>query len=115
MFNSLTNITKLLKTAGQIGPQIQQQKEALKEKRVQSSVLGGDIHVELNGTGVVQSIHIADTLIAQGDRKVIEEGLVEAFNLAVQKAKQLHLDAIGGVVKDLGIPGVDNIIKSLAE
>ncbi len=79
------------------------------------TAINGGIHVELDGTGIAQSVRIAEDVLRSHPQSEVEAGLVEAFNTAVQKAKQLHLDGIESVVKDLGIPGVDSIIKSLAE
>ena len=115
MFENLTNFSKLLRNASSMVPKIQQLKENLSNQRVEGRSDAGDVVVEMSGSGTILNIKIDSSLIATQDKSLLELTIATATNAAILKAKNLHVHAVREAVKDLGIPGIDNVIAQLAE
>ena len=115
MFENLTNFSKLLRNASSMVPKIQQLKENLSNQRVEGRSDAGDVVVEMSGSGTILNIKIDPSLIATQDKSLLELTIATATNAAILKAKNLHVHAVREAVKDLGIPGIDNVIAQLAE
>ena len=91
---NLANLGSLIKQAQQMGGRLQQISEELKTRRADGTAGGGMVTVEVNGVGEVLSCRIDPSLIAAGDRELIEDLLPAAVNQALAKAKQLHAEAM---------------------
>jgi DNA-binding YbaB/EbfC family protein len=115
MFENLTNFSKLLRNASSMVPKIQQIKDRLSDQRVEGKSDRGDVVVEMSGAGTILTIKIDPSLIAAQDKSLLELTIAAATNEAILKAKNLHVHAVREAVKDLGIPGIDNVIAQLAE
>lgn len=113
MFERLSSLGALIKQAQQIGGQMQELTEKLKERRTVGSAGGGMVEIEINGLMEVLRCHIEDQLISQGDRELIEDLVAAALNQAVAKAKQLHADAMKELTGNLEIPGVQEALAKL--
>jgi len=115
MFENLTNFSNLLRNVSSMVPKIRKLKETLSLQRVEGRSHDNDVVVEMSGTGTILEIKIADSLVSVHDKKLLESTVLLAANEAINKAKELHVQAVRDAVKDLGIPGMDNIIAQLAE
>ena len=113
MFERLSSLGALIKQAQQIGGQMQELTEKLKERRTVGSAGGGMVEIEINGLMEVLRCHIEDQLISQGDRELIEDLVAAALNQAVAKAKLLHADAMKELTGNLEIPGVQEALAKL--
>ena len=69
----------------------------------------------MTGSGTLTRLEIHETLFSDGDRQTVQIEVAETINLALQDAKQLHLQAVKEIVGELGIPGIDRILAQLAE
>jgi len=114
MFERLSSLGALIKQAQQIGGQMQELTEKLKERRTVGTAGGGMVEIEINGLMEVLRCHIEDQLISQGDRELIEDLVAAAIGQAVAKAKQLHSDAMKELTGNLEIPGVQEALAKLA-
>jgi nucleoid-associated protein EbfC len=94
MFKGLGNLTSLMKQAQEVGSQMQAVNEQLKTKRTTGSAGGGLVEVEANGLGEVVRVKIEPSLVERGDREMIEDLAVAAFNQAKAGAEQLRSDAM---------------------
>ncbi len=115
MFENLANFSKLVRGAGQMMPRIQKMKQELGNKEVDATSANGHVKVTMSGAGSVTSVEIDATLMENDDKSSIEAQMLEAMNLAIQKAKSMHLKAVREVVSELGIPGIDRVLEQLAE
>jgi len=113
MFERLSGLGALIKQAQQIGGQMQELTEKLKERRTVGTAGGGMVEIEINGLMEVLRCHIEDQLISQGDRELIEDLVAAAVGQAVAKAKQLHADAMKELTGSLEMPGVQEALAKL--
>ncbi|MDZ4850411.1 MAG: YbaB/EbfC family nucleoid-associated protein [Pirellulaceae bacterium] len=115
MLENLTNFSKLIRGAGQMMPRIQKMKEDLGKKEVEATSDSGHVSVCMSGAGIVTRLTVSPELLAADEKSHIEAQIIETMNVAIQRAKALHLKAVREVVSDLGIPGVDRMLEQLAE
>jgi DNA-binding YbaB/EbfC family protein len=115
MFKGLSNLSSLIKQAQQIGGQMQNLSEELKERRATGTAGGGMVEIEVNGLMEVLRCRIDGQLIAQGDRELIEDMVAAAVNQAAVKAKQLHAEAVKELTGGLDLPGVQEALAKLTK
>ncbi len=115
MFKGLGNMVSVMRQARQFGAQMQAVTDKLKTQRATASTGAGMIEVEVNGLGEVLRVKIDPTLVARGEREMIEDLIPAAVNQAVAKARQLHLDAFQAAAADLNVPGLDETAAPTAD
>ena len=113
MFKGLSNLGSLIKQAQQIGGQMQNLSEELKDRRAEGTAGGGMVEIEVNGLLEVLRCRIDQQLVAQGDRELIEDLVAAAVNQAVAKGKQLHAEAVKQLTGGLNLPGVQEALAKL--
>ncbi len=104
-----------MRGATQMMPRIQAMKDKMSETEVECQSSSGRVLVILSGTGTLKRIDIDQTMVDEMDKVTLELEISETINQAIQKAKQIHLQAVQEIVGDLGIPGVDRMLAQLAE
>ncbi|WP_428327577.1 YbaB/EbfC family nucleoid-associated protein [Mucilaginibacter sp.] len=62
---------------------------------------GGKITVKANANKVIQSVTIADELLADGDKEQLEELLVIAINKAMEQADNVSQSEMAAMTKDM--------------
>lgn len=108
---NLANLGAVLKQAQELGGRMQAVQQQLKEKRVTGSSGGGLVEVDVNGLAEVLAVRIDPTLIAKGDREMIEDLLPAAFNAAQKKAKELHAEAFQSLTGGMSIGDLPNALS----
>ena len=78
----------ILKNAKQIQEQMGVFQEKLGKVQAIGSSGGGMVDVEMNGRMEVQEIRISPELMLEGDREMLQDLLVAAFNNALEKIKE---------------------------
>ena len=111
---NLANLGSLIKQAQQMGSKLQQVTEELKTRRAEGTAGGGMITIEVNGIGEVLCCRIDPSLIARGDRELVEDLLPAAVNQALAKAKELHAEAMKSMADGLDMPGLNAMLAQLA-
>ncbi len=114
MFKGLGSLASMMKQAQQIGGQMQQLGERLKDMRATGAAGGDMVEVEVNGALDVLRCRIDPELIAQGDRELIEDLIVAAVNQAIAKGKQLHTEAMKDLTGGLELPGLQDALGKFA-
>ena len=115
MFKGLGNLGSLMKQAQQMGTKMQEINEELKSQRVTGSAGAGMVEVEADGTGDIMRVKIDRQLMEGGNAEMIEDLLPAAINQAVQKAKQLHAQALQNMTGGMNLPGLDEAISNITE
>jgi len=103
----------LMKQAQNIGGRLQNVNDELKSRRAIGSSGGGLVELEVNGLGEVFRCGIDPSLLAKGDREMLEDLVAAAANDAASKAKQLHMEAMKGLAGGIELPGLDDAIAKL--
>jgi DNA-binding YbaB/EbfC family protein len=109
----LANIGAVIKQAQQMGGRLKTLNNELRVKRATGSAGGGLIEVDMNGLAEVLAVRIDQTLIARGDKEMIEDLLPSAFNAAHLKAKELHAEAMQSMTAELNLPGLSEALNQL--
>ncbi len=99
---STPDLKGLLETAQRIGSEVARVREELAAKTVVGETGGGLCRCTANGKGEVLSVTI-DAAIA-GDKKMIEDLVVGAVNLALERARELAESDLARVTGGLPLP-----------
>jgi DNA-binding YbaB/EbfC family protein len=97
----------ILKNARKIQEQMGEFQEKLGRLKVTGSSGGGMVEVEINGRMEVQELRIAPEVMEGGDREMLQDLVVAAFNSALEKIKEevnREMGALAGLPG--GIPGI---------
>jgi len=114
MFKKLSNLASMLRQAQQLGGQLQNLSEELKERRTTGTGGAGMVEIEINGVLEVLQCRIDEQLLAGGDRELIEDLVVAAINQAIFKGKQLHAEAMKELTGGLELPGLQEVLDKVA-
>jgi len=99
----MANLNKLLKQAQKMQEQIQQEMDAL---QVETTAGGGMVTVRMSGQKQLLSVTIDPSLLAPGEKDMLEDLLVAAVNQAAQKVDEALQSKMGGLGGGLGFPGM---------
>ena len=98
------NLRNLMETWQRVQEQLTQAKDALGDKQVEAETGGGLVRCVVNGRSEVLSITIEPSLMTGTDKKMIEDLLVGAVNLALERARQVAQDDLARVAGGLAMP-----------
>jgi hypothetical protein len=98
------NLRNLMETWQRVQEQLNQAKDALGDKQVEAETGGGLVRCVVNGRGEVLSITIEPSLLPGNDKKMIEDLLVGAVNLALERARQVAQEDLARVAGGLAVP-----------
>ena len=110
---NLANLGALMKQAQEMGGRMQAIQQELKGKRATGSAGGGLVEVDVNGLAEVLAVRIDPSLVAKGDREMIEDLLPAAFNDAQRKAKEMHAAAMQSLTGGIPIAGFQEALSQL--
>jgi DNA-binding YbaB/EbfC family protein len=101
--SQLPDLRSLLETAQRIQSQVGRVKDELGSKSVEAETGGGLVRCAANGRGEILSVTI-DPAIMGSDKKMIEDLVVGAVNLALERARQLAQDELSRATGGLPLP-----------
>ncbi len=108
MFKELGGLMGLLGRAGEIQEKMKTMADDLRQKRADGTAGGGMVTVEINGAMELLSTKIDPSLMAGGDRELIEDLVTAAVNQAINKARMMHAEAMQALTG--GLPGLDSLM-----
>jgi hypothetical protein len=91
------DLRNLMETWQRVQEQLSQAKDALGNKQVEAETGGGLIRCVVNGRSEVLSISIDPSLLAGTAKKMVEDLLVGAVNLALERARQVAQEDLAAV------------------
>jgi nucleoid-associated protein EbfC len=102
------SLKNLMETAQRIQAEVGRIRDELATRTVEAETGGGLVRCQANGRGEILSVSI-DPSIYGGDKKMVEDLVVGAVNLVLDRAKQLAQDelvqATGGMALPPGLFG----------
>jgi DNA-binding YbaB/EbfC family protein len=98
------NLRNLMETWQRVQEQLNRAKDALGDKQVEAETGGGLVRCVVNGRSEVLSITIEPSLLGGADKKMIEDLLVGAVNLALERARQVAQEDLAAVAGGLAVP-----------
>jgi DNA-binding YbaB/EbfC family protein len=114
VFKGIGNLMSLMKQAQGLGGRLESVSNELKAKRATGSAGGGLVEFEVNGLGEVLECRIDPSLVAKGDREMLEDLVAAAANDAAVKARALHAEAVQGIAGGMALPGLDDALAKLS-
>jgi DNA-binding YbaB/EbfC family protein len=99
---SIPDLKGLLETAQRIQSEVARVREELAQKTVTAETGGGLCRCTANGRGEIVSVTIDDAIV--GDRKMIEDLVVGAVNLALERARETAEAEMARVTGGLPLP-----------
>jgi DNA-binding YbaB/EbfC family protein len=97
------NLRNLMETAQRIQAEVGRIREELATKTVDAETGGGLVRCQANGRGEILSITI-DPSIYGGDKKMVEDLVVGAVNLVLDRAKQMAQDELVQATGGMSLP-----------
>jgi DNA-binding YbaB/EbfC family protein len=97
------NLRDLMETAQRIQAEVGRIREELATKTVEAETGGGLVRCGANGRGEILSVSI-DASVYGGDKKMVEDLVVGAVNLALERAKQMAQDELAAVTGGMSLP-----------
>lgn len=97
------NFRALLEKAKEMQENMQKAQAELTNLTVEGSSGAGLVKVELNGRYEAKALFIDPTLF-QGDKKVLEDLMIAAFNAAVAKVEEGSRQKVAEITKGLQLP-----------
>ena len=98
------NLRNIMETWQRVQEQLSQAKDALGNKQVEAETGGGLVRCVVNGRSEVLSITIEPSLLAGNQKKMVEDLLVGAVNLALERARQVAQEDLAAVAGGLAMP-----------
>ena len=100
----------VLKNAQKIQEQMGAFQEKLGAIGITGSAGGGMAEIDMNGRMEVLAVRIAPQVYEDGDREMLEDLVMAAFNNALEKARELINKEVGGMIpgglQGMNIPGM---------
>jgi DNA-binding YbaB/EbfC family protein len=100
------DLKQLQKMQKELQDRMAKVQEDLKTKTIDASSGGGMVTATANGNQELVGIKIKPEAIDEDDLEMLEDLVVAAVNLALEKAKELNQDEFSKVTGGLKIPGL---------
>src|SRR5579871_5511741 len=98
------NLQKMMKQAQEMQQKIADLQTKLEEEESEGSSGGGIVIVRLNGKGMMKKINIDAKLMDPGEKEMLEDLIVAAFNDAKAKVEANFNEQMGKIAGGLGLP-----------
>lgn len=113
MFKGLADLAGLLQKARDVQAQAGQMQARLALLRVEGTAGGGMVTVVASGALRLMSCRIEPSLLASGDRELVEDLVLSAANQALEKAREAAAEEMHNLAGGLDLPGVGDALAGL--
>ena len=99
-------IAELLKRAREMGAQLKETRERLRNERYSASVGGDLVKVTVNGECDVLQVEIDPSLVDSSGKEMLEDLVAAAVNQAAKKAREASREAMAKVTGGVDVSGL---------
>ncbi len=103
------NMSAMLQQAQQMQKSLMDVQEQLGEEVVEGSAGNGAVVISMTGKHEVKNVKINPDAVDEDDLEMLEDMLLAAFNMALEKANQHAAARMNDVTGGLQIPGLDGL------
>ena len=100
------DLKQLQKMQKELQERMEKVQEDLKTKTVDASAGGGMVTATANGNQELVAVKIQKEAIDEDDIEMLEDLVVAAVNLALEKSKELNQDELSKLTGGMRIPGL---------
>lgn len=111
MLKGLGNLGAMLKQAQEMQGRMGEIQESLARMHVQGSAGGGMVTVEANGQQKILSCRFEKSLLESGDQEMLEDLVVSAVNIALDKSKEMAAQEMSKLAGGMNIPGLNDALS----
>jgi DNA-binding YbaB/EbfC family protein len=86
-----------------------QAQESLSDETLTVTAGGGAVTVTITGDQRIERVEVDPELLDPEEREMLQDLLVAVFNQALEQAKELAAERIGGVTAGLDVPGLGDL------
>lgn len=104
--NNNNNFNNLMKQAQKMQMEMEKAQKELEEKTFEGQAGGGAVKIELNGKKEMMSISIKPEVADPDDVEMLQDLILAAYNLALEKADEETQKKMGGITGGMKIPGM---------
>jgi DNA-binding YbaB/EbfC family protein len=98
------DFNELLKQAQSVKTEMEKTDEQLQAKTYINKVSAQQVEVVINGAYQVVSVKLADELMKDGDKEMIQDLLVVAINDCLKQIKEDKENSVKGLASQMGLP-----------
>ncbi len=99
-------LSGLLRHAEALQRQIDQALVELKSESIVAHDAGHHVTLRLAGDGTAQAVELRSATLSEAERKVLQDGLLVALRMALDRLFELRRQRANAVTKGLSIPGL---------
>ena len=113
MFKGLSNIAGLMKQARDIQSRAAEMKDRLSQLRVEGTAGGGMVVAEVSGDQRLLACRIEPSLLASGDRELIEDLVTAAVNQALDRSREAAAEEMQRLAGGFDLPGLKETLSQM--
>jgi len=102
--SDFSNLEGLLATAKQLQMEMARVKDELGRKSVSAETGGGLVKCAVDGKGELTALEVDPSLLSADSRKMLEDLVVGAVNLALERSRQMAQEEMAKVAGGLPLP-----------
>jgi len=99
----------LMQQAAKMQKKMQELQEESGKKTVEAASGGGMVRVVVNGKQELVSLEIEKSIIDEGDLEMIQDLVVAAVNLGIEKSQAMVKEEMAKMAGGLGIPNIPGL------
>ncbi|MFM7866096.1 MAG: YbaB/EbfC family nucleoid-associated protein, partial [Planctomycetaceae bacterium] len=110
----LANMASMARKTGEMQKRMHELTERVGRMEVSGTAGGDAVTVRMSGDFQVRSIQIHPWLVEARNQELLQQLSQEAFNAAIQKARDLSAAEMARLAEELDIPGAQDALKRMA-
>ena len=113
MFKELGQFASLMKQAQGMQGKIAESKERIANLKCDGQAGGGMVSVTVGGSMKVLSCQIDAALFQSGDKEMLEDLIVAATNLALEKLIEQQAQEMSSITGGMNLPGLSDALSGM--
>jgi DNA-binding YbaB/EbfC family protein len=101
------NMAGMMKQIQKMQAEMQKTQEELANKTVTAESGGGMVKATCNGAKEIVALDIDEEIAKSGDKEMMEDLIVAAFNKSLQEAGKMAEEELGNITKGMIPPGMN--------
>lgn len=110
----LANMASMARKTGEMQKRMHELTERVGRMEVSGTAGGDAVTVRMSGDFQVRSVQIHQWLVEARNQELLQQLSQEAFNAAIQKARDLSTAEMARLAEELDIPGAQDALKRMA-